>query len=128
MVRMLGPKRKVGILTFSDGRRFAHERQYDVTRSFQERLVNALEATGEVECVTGEIVWTSELARSEAQRLAAARVDLTIFNFAVWAFPTSRRSPPALRSWPLPALQQREPAVLGHGGDARLGRRARRDG
>ncbi len=87
MVQMLGPKRKVGILTFSDGRRFAHERQYDVTRSFQERLVNALEATGEVECVTGEIVWTSELARSEAQRLAAAGVELTIFNFAVWAFP-----------------------------------------
>lgn len=80
-------KRKVGILTFSDGRQFAHELQLEMNQSFQRRLVEALEDTGEVEAVTGEIVWTPELARREARKLTQAGVECTIFNFAIWSFP-----------------------------------------
>jgi hypothetical protein len=45
-----------------------------MNKSFEDRLVNTLEATGEVECVTGEIIWTSELVRSQAIKLADAKV------------------------------------------------------
>jgi len=80
-------KRKIGILTFSDGRKFAHDLQYDMNKGFQDKLVKALEATGEIECLPCEIVWTPELSRAEGKKLAAAGVEATILNFAIWAFP-----------------------------------------
>ncbi|MBC7099212.1 L-fucose/L-arabinose isomerase family protein [Candidatus Bipolaricaulota bacterium] len=81
-------KRKVGILTFSDGRESVHKEVEPVNREFQDRLAQALEATGEVEPIAGrEIIWTAELARNEAKRLADLGCELTIFNFAVWSFP-----------------------------------------
>lgn len=81
-------KFKVGILTFSDGRRYIHEDLVSTNQRYQERLAKALEATGEVEVVGGtEIIWTPKIARREGQRLAAVGVDLTIFNYAIWAFP-----------------------------------------
>ncbi len=81
-------KRKVGILTFSDGRDYIHRDLLEVNWRYQNRVVSALETTGEVEVVAGQdIIWTPELAQREARRLAAAGVDLTIFNFAIWTFP-----------------------------------------
>ncbi len=81
-------KRKVGILTFSDGRESVHKELEGLNLEFQEKLAAALEATGEVEPVVArEIVWTAELARNEAQRLANEGCELTVFNFAVWSFP-----------------------------------------
>ena len=80
-------KRKIGVLTFSDGRKFAHDLQYKMNKGFQDKLVKVLEKTGEIECVPCEIIWTPELARTEAKKLAAAGVEATILNFAIWAFP-----------------------------------------
>jgi L-fucose isomerase len=82
------PKKKVGILTFSDGRKYIHQDLLEVNRRYQDGIVRALEATGEVEAVAGqEIIWTPELARNEARRLAREGCELTIFNYAIWAFP-----------------------------------------
>ena len=81
-------KFKVGILTFSDGRKYIHEDLLATNLRYQNRLAEALEATGQVEVVAGtEIVWTPKIARREAQRLAAEGVEITIFNYAIWAFP-----------------------------------------
>jgi L-fucose isomerase len=81
-------KRRVGILTVSDGRESVHKDLEQINLEFQEKLAAALEKTGEVEPVTGrEIVWTPELAKNEAARLANKGCELTIFNFAVWSFP-----------------------------------------
>jgi len=80
-------RRKIGILTFSDGRKFAHDLQYKMNKGFQDKLVKVLEKTGEIECVPCEIIWTPALARTEAKKLAAAGVEATILNFAIWAFP-----------------------------------------
>ncbi len=78
---------KVGLLTFSDGRRHVHNELLPMTREFQARLSRRLEEVG-WEVVTGrEIIWTPELARSEGRFLAAADVEATIFNFAIWSFP-----------------------------------------
>ncbi|MBM4466701.1 MAG: fucose isomerase [Chloroflexi bacterium] len=85
---MLSRKRKAGILTFSDGRKYIHEDLLGVNQGYQNRLAQTLEATGEVDVIAGEeIIWTSEIAQREGRRLAAAGVDLTIFNYAIWAFP-----------------------------------------
>lgn len=77
---------KVGILTFSDGRDFVQRDLTSINVAFEDRMRSCLEASGH-EVVTGEIVWTSELAVSESRRLAQAGCDATIFNYAVWAFP-----------------------------------------
>ena len=45
---------RVGILTFSDGRRYAHEPQIEENKRFEARLRSALEAKG-FEVVTGEL-------------------------------------------------------------------------
>ncbi|HUZ85521.1 MAG TPA: L-fucose/L-arabinose isomerase family protein [Candidatus Baltobacterales bacterium] len=81
-------KTRVGILTFSDQRRFIHEGLIALNQRYQDRVVRALEATGEVEVVAGEeIVWRPDVARREGRRLSAERVDVTILNYAIWAFP-----------------------------------------
>jgi len=46
-------KRKVGILTFSDGRESVHREVEPINKEFQDRLAEALRATGEVELVEG---------------------------------------------------------------------------
>jgi len=78
---------KVGILTFSDGRSHVHNELLPLTREFQERLARRLREAG-WEVVTGrDIVWTTDLAKSEARYLAAESVEATLFNFAIWSFP-----------------------------------------
>jgi len=81
-------KPKVAVLTFSDGRKYIHESLLPLNRRYQDGLVQALEATGQVEVVAGqEIIWNSRLACREGQRLAAAGCDLTICNYAIWCYP-----------------------------------------
>ncbi len=78
---------RVGILTFSDGRPHVHNELLSLTRDFQGRLAARLRDAG-WEVTTGrDIVWTTDLAKSEGRYLAAAEVDATIFNFAIWSFP-----------------------------------------
>lgn len=80
--------RKVGILTFSDGRESVHREVESVNQDFQDRLADVLRASGEAEPVVGrEIIWTAELARNESLYLAREGCEVTILNFAVWSFP-----------------------------------------
>jgi L-fucose isomerase len=59
-----------------------------LNRNFQQQLAKAIQDTGEVEPIEGrDIIWTAELAKDEAKRLAHEGCELTIFNFAVWSFP-----------------------------------------
>ncbi|MCD6170723.1 MAG: L-fucose/L-arabinose isomerase family protein [Candidatus Latescibacteria bacterium] len=81
-------KARIGILTFSDGRQFVHQQLEPLNQRLLGRVVVALQETGEVEVIPGQqIIWTSQLARQEAQRMRAQDVDATIFNYSIWAFP-----------------------------------------
>lgn len=81
-------KTKVGIITFSDGRRHIHDSLVDLNRRYQGELARALAATGEVEVVEAEdIVWSARQAGEEGRRLAAAGCDLTICHYAIWCYP-----------------------------------------
>lgn len=82
---MLAPK--VGILSFSDGREHVHREVAGIVEGFQERLANRLRAAGWTVVTGREVVWTVDLARSEARYLAAQGVEATVFNYAVWAWP-----------------------------------------
>jgi L-fucose isomerase len=81
-------KTKVGILTFSDGRKYIHESLVDLNHRYQTNVARALEASGEVEVVQGrEIIWSPRTAQTEGRRLAEAGCDLTICNYAIWCYP-----------------------------------------
>jgi L-fucose isomerase len=81
-------KVKVGILTFSDGRKYIHESLLATNLRYQKQLASTLQATGIVEVVEGQqIIWNSQIAQTEGRRLAAEGVDVTIFNYAIWCYP-----------------------------------------
>lgn len=78
---------KVGILTFSDGRPHVHQELLPLTREFQVRLGDRLRRAGWEVVLGRDIVWTTDLAKSEGAYLAASGVEATVFNFAIWSFP-----------------------------------------
>lgn len=81
-------KIKVGILTFSDGRKYLHRELLETNRRYQSRLAAALNSTGRIEVVQGEeIIWNQQVAQQEGRRLLEAGCDLTIFNYAIWCYP-----------------------------------------
>ncbi|GAA2854754.1 L-fucose/L-arabinose isomerase family protein [Nonomuraea rubra] len=78
---------RIGVLSISDGRDFVARDLVDHINAATTTLAEALRKEGHEVIVAPEIVWTNELATSQARRLADQRPDLTIFNYAVWAFP-----------------------------------------
>ena len=81
-------KRRVGIITFSDGRKFVHEELLEMNEEFQKKLARALESTGEVEVITApDIVWKPSLAKKAGKFLRSQDVEVTIFNYSIWCWP-----------------------------------------
>ena len=78
---------RVGLLTVSDGRASVHGDVGGFAGEVEARVAAALERAGHTVVCAGEVVWTNELAVTEARRIGAASPDLTIINVPVWAFP-----------------------------------------
>lgn len=82
---------KVGVLDFGDGRDYLQASLDPVNRRFREALVARLEADG-FEVVQGDtVIWQNDIAVRNGRRLAAAGVDVALFNFSVWAWPQYAR-------------------------------------
>ncbi|RDI61454.1 L-fucose/L-arabinose isomerase family protein [Nocardia pseudobrasiliensis] len=77
---------RIGLLSMSDGRDFVHRDITEFIGASATSVAEALRTAGH-EVIVGDIVWTNELATAAARRLADERVDLTVFHYAVWAFP-----------------------------------------
>src|ERR1700727_2685917 len=78
---------RIAIATASDGRDFVHEEVGPFGLEVQGRLVAALRESGH-EVVTGDGDLSSNTdAVRLGRELAAARPDLTVINYPVWAFP-----------------------------------------
>jgi L-fucose isomerase len=77
----------IGLLTVSDGRPRVHRDIAPFAREIEANIVRALEAASHTVFRARELVWTNELAVSEARRIADGRPALTIVNIPVWAFP-----------------------------------------
>ena len=81
-------KRKIGLLTMSDGRSYLHNEAYDTMMRYQNDIQKALEATGQFQVVAGAApVNSNVLAKAEAERLRREGVEATIFNYSIWCYP-----------------------------------------
>ena len=100
----------VGLLTVSDGRASVHRDVGGFAAEVEERIAAALEdARPHRSCGRHEVVWTNELAVSEARRIADGRPDLTIVNVPSGRSRTSPCWRPA-RSGPAAAAVEHRPA------------------
>jgi L-fucose isomerase len=77
----------VGLLTVSDGRKSVHSEIASFAAEVEDQIASALERSGHTVVRAQSLVWTNELAVSEARRIAAASTAITIINIPVWAFP-----------------------------------------
>src|SRR5579863_2168374 len=77
----------VGLLTVSDGRASVHRDVQAFASGVEDRIAAELKRADHEVVRATELVWTNELAVSEARRIADARPALTIINIPVWAFP-----------------------------------------
>ncbi len=78
---------KIGVITFSDGRKHVHEDSLEVNRQLETRLVEALKADGHEVVVADEFPWSNVTARAAGMKMQKAGVDFTIFHYAIWAWP-----------------------------------------
>lgn len=77
----------VGLLSVSDGRPAVHRDLEAYVKGVEDRIAASFEAEGHSVVRGREIVWSNDLAVSEARRIADARPCLTLINIPVWAFP-----------------------------------------
>jgi len=81
-------KIKVGLLTLSDGRAYLHEEYTPLNFKYQNDIGSRLEETGLFEVIAGErLLGSNTEAKEEAERLKAAGVEVTIFNYSIWCYP-----------------------------------------
>lgn len=78
---------KVGILTFSDGRKRCADLLDGDCRRFESEVSNWLKNEGHDSVEFSEIVWNYRTAIDGADRMNEKQCDAVIFNFCVWAFP-----------------------------------------
>lgn len=78
---------KIGIITFTDGRKRAADMLEAQCRQFQAKVAAHLRAKGHEPVEAREIAWNYATATGEAKRMNEADVDAVIFNFCVWAYP-----------------------------------------
>lgn len=78
---------KIGIITFTDGRKRAAEMLDKQCHEFQSKLARHLETKGHQVVESRKIVWDYATATGGARRLNEAGVDVVLFNFCVWAYP-----------------------------------------
>jgi L-fucose isomerase len=78
---------RIGILSPSDGREFVTRDTDGFVLEAEKRLTAFLMEAGHDVVAAGVPITDTSLATSEARRIAATQPDLTIFNYAVWAFP-----------------------------------------
>lgn len=78
---------RVGVLTFTDGRKRCADLLENDCRRFQGDVGNWLKAEGHEAVEFSEIVWNYRTAIDGAERMNDKQCEAVIFNFCVWAFP-----------------------------------------
>jgi L-fucose isomerase len=78
---------RVGVVTFTDGRKRVAEALWDDCLRFQRRLVEWLKSEGHEVVADDVVVWNWETAKKQGGRMKETNCDAVIFNFCVWSFP-----------------------------------------
>lgn len=104
---------KIGICTFTDGRKRVAESLREDCFRFQRRIADWLASEGHTVVQGQEIVWNYATARSEANRLREAGCDVVIFNFCVWSYPDFTAQAANLTTAPILFIGNINPAYPG---------------
>ncbi|MFW6189396.1 MAG: L-fucose/L-arabinose isomerase family protein [Planctomycetota bacterium] len=107
---------KIGLISFSDGRKRVHEDLRPTIVERQRGLETVLRDAGAEPVVAQEVVHTPRLAVREARRLAAADVAGVVFNIPVFAFPSFSAIAARVLEKPVAVLSPGEPELPGMGG------------
>ncbi|MGH3627977.1 MAG: fucose isomerase, partial [Sciscionella sp.] len=76
---------RIGLISISDGREFVHRDLEGFIGAAQDRLAAALRSAGHEVVVARAAVNSNAAAVSVAREVDAARPDLTVLHYAVWA-------------------------------------------
>ena len=103
----------VGLLSFSDGRDFAHEIVRPESGSTERAMRARSRRAGTTVVSAEEPVWSNDHAVHEGRRLRAVNPDCVVFNFSVWAFPHFAMLAASEITSPLILLSNLDPARPG---------------
>ena len=107
---------RIGVLSFSDGRKRVHDGLRPVIERHQAELCRLVEELGATAVAAREVAWTPRLAVGEARRLAAQDVAAVLFNIPVFAFPNFSALAAAVLERPVAVLSPGEADLPGMGG------------
>ncbi|MFB3825940.1 MAG: L-fucose/L-arabinose isomerase family protein [Bryobacteraceae bacterium] len=108
---------RVGILSFSDGRRRVHETLAGVIERHDATLRQALARDSLLALLDPvEIANSSRAARDGARKMQAAGLEAAIFNIPVFAFPNYSLLAARLLDMPLMLVSPKDPTLPGLGG------------
>jgi L-fucose isomerase and related proteins len=78
---------RIGVVTFTDGRKRVAEALWEDCLRFQQRLVEWLKSEGHEVVADDVVVWNWETAKKQGGRMKETNCDAVIFNFCVWSYP-----------------------------------------
>jgi len=104
---------KIGIVSFTDGRKRVADSLNDVCFGFQREIARWLKRKGHQVIEGRKIIWNYATVRSEAERMTHADCDVVIFNFSVWSFPDLTVQAAALVDAPILCIGNLNPSQPG---------------
>lgn len=113
---MGSPSTRIGLLSFSDGRKRVHEALKRGILEKEKRIREAVEDMGATVVAGEDVVYTPRMAVREAKRLLGGDVAGVIFNIPVFAFPNLSVIAAGILQKPVAILSPGEPNLPGMGG------------
>jgi L-fucose isomerase len=104
---------KIGIVTFSDGRKRVAQQTEKQCFEFQRALAKWLQKEGHTVVEGRQIIWNYAAVRREASRVTQAKCDVAVFNFCVWSFPDLTAQAAALVEAPILMVGNANPGFPG---------------
>jgi len=107
---------RIGLISFSDGRKRVHDGLTPAITKHQDALVAQIQSLGAQVVVADEIVWTPRLAVQAAKKLIAEDVAGVVFNIPAFSFPNFAALAATVLGKPVAILSPGESELPGMGG------------
>ena len=107
---------RIGLMSFSDGRKRVHDGLVDGIRRHEENIAKTLAELGSQPVVADEVSYRPRMAVAAAKQLVAADVAAVVFNIPVFAFPHLSVLAADVLKKPVAILSPGEAGLPGMGG------------
>jgi L-fucose/D-arabinose isomerase len=107
---------RIGVISFSDGRKRVHDGLAPEIAKHQDVLVAQIRELGAEVVQADEIVWTPRMAVQAAKKLTAADVAAVVFNIPAFSFPNFAALAATVLHKPVAILSPGEAGLPGMGG------------